>query len=62
MAGLLALRRPSNWSIAAIESAMMDNADFRLHWRKAAVRPFVAGTLRQLRGDDPASAEHSDQA
>lgn len=29
----------------------MDNADFTLHWRKATVRPLVAGILRHLRGD-----------
>lgn len=31
----------------------MDNTDFQLHWRKAVAAPFIAGALRQLRGDDP---------
>ena len=31
----------------------MDNTDFQLHWRKAVVEPYISGTLRELRGDDP---------
>jgi 4-hydroxybenzoyl-CoA reductase subunit beta len=33
----------------------MDNTDFALHWRKAAVKPHVEGALRELRGDAPES-------
>jgi 4-hydroxybenzoyl-CoA reductase subunit beta len=33
----------------------MDNSDFTLHWRKAVVKPYVSGVLKQLRGDDPAT-------
>lgn len=32
----------------------MDNSDFTLYWRKAVVKPYVSGVLKQLRGDDPA--------
>ncbi len=31
----------------------MDNTDFQLHWRKAVVEPYVAGILKELRGDAP---------
>jgi 4-hydroxybenzoyl-CoA reductase subunit beta len=29
----------------------MDNTDFALHWRKAVVKPYVTGALKELRGD-----------
>ncbi len=31
----------------------LDNTDFALGWRKKAARHFIAGALRELRGDDP---------
>jgi hypothetical protein len=33
----------------------LDNTDFELYWRKKAARAYLAGALRELRGDDPAS-------
>ncbi len=33
----------------------MDNTDFVLSWRKKVAHQYVAGALRQLRGDDPAT-------
>jgi 4-hydroxybenzoyl-CoA reductase subunit beta len=33
----------------------LDNTDFSLGWRKRVARAFVAGALRELRGDDPAA-------
>ena len=33
----------------------LDNTDYLLGWRKSVVRALVAGALRELRGDDPAS-------
>ncbi len=33
----------------------LDNTDFALGWRKRVARSFLAGALRELRGDDPAS-------
>jgi 4-hydroxybenzoyl-CoA reductase subunit beta len=32
----------------------LDNTDFSLGWRKRVARAYVAGALRELRGDDPA--------
>ncbi len=32
----------------------LDNTDFALGWRKRVTRAYVAGALRELRGDDPA--------
>jgi 4-hydroxybenzoyl-CoA reductase subunit beta len=32
----------------------LDNTDFHIGWRKRIARAFVAGALRELRGDDPA--------
>ena len=31
----------------------LDNTDFALGWRKRVARAYVAGALRELRGDDP---------
>jgi len=33
----------------------LDNTDFQLGWRKRVARAYVAGALRELRGDDPAA-------
>ncbi len=33
----------------------LDNADFAMTWRKAVAKAYIAGVLRELRGDDPAS-------
>ncbi len=33
----------------------LDNTDFALGWRKRVARAYLAGTLRELRGDDPAT-------
>jgi 4-hydroxybenzoyl-CoA reductase subunit beta len=33
----------------------LDNTDFALSWRKRVARSYVAGALRELRGDDPAT-------
>lgn len=38
-------------TLAAKLAKPMDNADFALHWRKAVVKPYVVGALRELRGD-----------
>ena len=38
--------------LAAAAARPMDNTDYSLHWRKRAVRAFVAYALRELRGDD----------
>ncbi len=32
----------------------LDNTDFHMNWRKAMSRAYIAGALRELRGDDPA--------
>src|SRR6185295_12564009 len=32
----------------------LDNTDFALGWRKRVARAYLAGALRELRGDDPA--------
>jgi 4-hydroxybenzoyl-CoA reductase subunit beta len=40
-------------ALASKPAKPMDNTDFELHWRKRVVATFVAGALRQLRGDDP---------
>jgi 4-hydroxybenzoyl-CoA reductase subunit beta len=32
----------------------LDNTDFALGWRKRVARAYLTGTLRELRGDDPA--------
>jgi 4-hydroxybenzoyl-CoA reductase subunit beta len=33
----------------------LDNTDFAITWRKRVARTFIAGALRELRGDDPAA-------
>lgn len=33
----------------------LDNTDFHMSWRKEMARAYIAGVLRELRGDDPAS-------
>jgi hypothetical protein len=33
----------------------LDNTDFALGWRKRVARAYLAGALRELRGDDPAT-------
>lgn len=33
----------------------LDNTDFHMTWRKAVARSYLAGVLRELRGDDPAT-------
>ncbi len=33
----------------------LDNTDFQMTWRKAVAKTFLAGVLRELRGDDPAA-------
>lgn len=33
----------------------LDNTDFHMNWRKAMSRAYIAGALRELRGDDPAT-------
>src|SRR5262249_31418380 len=33
----------------------LDNTDFHMTWRKEMTRAFLAGALRELRGDDPAT-------
>ena len=33
----------------------LDNTDFHMTWRKAVTRSYLAGVLRQLRGDDPST-------
>ena len=32
----------------------LDNTDFHMSWRKEMARAYIAGALRELRGDDPA--------
>lgn len=41
---------------AAGPAKPLDNTDFTLHWRKRVVRAWVAGALRELRGDDSEEA------
>jgi CO/xanthine dehydrogenase FAD-binding subunit len=33
----------------------LDNTDFQLGWRKRVARAYLAGALRELRGDDPSA-------
>lgn len=33
----------------------LDNTDFHMTWRKAVTRTYLAGALRELRGDDPST-------
>jgi 4-hydroxybenzoyl-CoA reductase subunit beta len=33
----------------------LDNTDFHMTWRKAVARSYLAGALRELRGDDPST-------
>jgi 4-hydroxybenzoyl-CoA reductase subunit beta len=40
---------------AATHAKPLDNTDFTMTWRKGVARTFLAGVLRELRGDDPAS-------
>jgi CO/xanthine dehydrogenase FAD-binding subunit len=40
---------------AATHAKPLDNTDFTMTWRKSVARAFLAGVLRELRGDDPAS-------
>jgi 4-hydroxybenzoyl-CoA reductase subunit beta len=40
---------------AASHAKPLDNTDFAMTWRKTVARSFLAGALRELRGDDPAS-------
>ncbi len=39
---------------AATHAKPLDNTDFDMNWRKSVARAFLAGVLRELRGDDPA--------
>ncbi len=39
----------------AAHAKPLDNADFAMTWRKAAAKTYIAGVLRELRGDDPAA-------
>lgn len=40
---------------AAQPAKPLDNTDFHMNWRKAMSRAYIAGALRELRGDDPAT-------
>jgi 4-hydroxybenzoyl-CoA reductase subunit beta len=40
---------------AASHAKPLDNTDFHMTWRKTVARSFLAGALRELRGDDPAT-------
>jgi 4-hydroxybenzoyl-CoA reductase subunit beta len=40
---------------AAAHAKPLDNTDFTMTWRKAVAKTFLAGVLRELRGDDPAA-------
>lgn len=40
---------------AATHAKPLDNTDFAMTWRKNVARSFLAGVLRELRGDDPAT-------
>lgn len=40
---------------AARHAKPLDNTDFPMNWRKHVARSFLAGVLRELRGDPPAS-------
>ncbi|HJZ87653.1 MAG TPA: FAD binding domain-containing protein [Polyangia bacterium] len=40
---------------AAWHAKPLDNTDFALGWRKKVARSYLAGALRELRGDDPAA-------
>ena len=40
---------------AAVHAKPLDNTDFAMTWRKSVARTFLAGVLRELRGDDPAT-------
>ena len=40
---------------AVVHARPLDNTDFHMNWRKTVARTFLAGVLRELRGDDPAS-------
>jgi 4-hydroxybenzoyl-CoA reductase subunit beta len=39
--------------LASRHAKPLDNTDFAMTWRKATVRHFLGGVLRELRGDDP---------
>ena len=40
---------------ASSNAKPLDNTDFAMTWRKAAAKTYLAGVLRELRGDDPQS-------
>ncbi|MGZ5492826.1 MAG: FAD binding domain-containing protein, partial [Thermoanaerobaculia bacterium] len=40
---------------ASSHAKPLDNTDFQMTWRKAIAEQYLAGVLRELRGDDPAS-------
>lgn len=41
---------------AATHAKPLDNTDFSMTWRKSVARNFLAGALRELRGDDPTTS------
>jgi 4-hydroxybenzoyl-CoA reductase subunit beta len=41
--------------IASKHAKPLDNTDFHMTWRKTVAKTFLAGVLRELRGDDPAA-------
>lgn len=40
---------------ASMHAKPLDNTDFHMTWRKTVAKTFLAGVLRELRGDDPAA-------
>jgi len=40
---------------ASAPAKPLDNTDFHMTWRKEMARAFLAGSLKELRGDDPAT-------